>query len=384
MNPKTGFTILVRSVFPSAALCLLVSVNQTAADDYQYKFEQITIPRPSAEEPKRDAVSVDLAKTYLEQGSLAWSGERKCVSCHTNGTYMVTRPALSVSLGQPPEDTRQFFLTTLSKLQEEKLDRLKQSTRPAQIIYIAAGLSEWDAHVAKQLSPETEKSLELMFSIQTENGTWGSLDCWPPFESDAYHEATVAAMAAATAPGWLQKTEASDNAALKTAIEKLKNYLRTEKPAHDYSRTLLLWANSRMTDLLNAEQKQELIDALLKHQRADGGWSIRTFAAPETWGSGNRAPKLKAEPEFADPPSDGHMTGLAVIVLREAGIGADDPRVQKGIAWLKANQRESGRWWTRSLNTDTWHFITYSGTAYPLLALQMCDEIPKATVAKNP
>ena len=384
MNPKTAFTKLVRYVSPVAALCLLLSLNHAAAEDYQYKFEQITISRPSAEEPKREAVSVDLAKTYLEQGSLAWSGERKCVSCHTNGTYMVTRPALSASLGQPPEDTRQFFLTTLSKLQEEKLDRLKQSTRPAQIIYIAAGLSEWDAHVAKQLSPETEKSLELMFSIQTENGTWGSLDCWPPFESDAYHEATVAAMAAATAPGWLQKAEASDNAALKAGIEKLKNYLRTEKPAHDYSRTLLLWANSRMTDLLSAEQKQELIDALAKHQRADGGWSIRTFAAPETWGSGNRAPNLKAEPEFADPPSDGHMTGLAVIVLREAGIGADDARVQKGIAWLKANQRESGRWWTRSLNTDTWHFITYSGTAYPLLALQMCDEIPKATVAQNP
>jgi squalene-hopene/tetraprenyl-beta-curcumene cyclase len=363
---------------------LLPQPAETMADDYQYKFEQILISKATAEEPKRDAVSVDLAKTYLEHGSLAWSGERKCVSCHTNGTYMVTRPALSASLGQPPEDTRQFFLTTLSKLQEEKLDRLKQSTRPAQVIYIAAGLSEWDAHVSKQLSPETEKSLELMFAIQNENGTWGSLDCWPPFESDAYHEATVAAMAAATAPGWLQKAEASDNAALKAGIEKLKNYLRTEKPAHDYSRTLLLWANSRMTDLLSAEQKQELIDALVKHQRADGGWSIRTFAAPETWGSGNRAAKLKAEPEFADPPSDGHMTGLAVIVLREAGIGADDPRVQKGITWLKANQRESGRWWTRSLNTDTWHFITYSGTAYPLLALQMCDEIPKATVAQVP
>ena len=165
MNPKTAFTKLVRYVSPLAALWLLLSLHHAAADDYQYKFEQITIPRPSAEEPKRDAVSVDLAKTYLEQGSLAWSGERKCVSCHTNGTYMVTRPALSASLGQPPEDTRQFFLATLSKLQEETLDRLKQSTRPAQIIYIAAGLSEWDAHVSKQLSPETEKSLELMFSI---------------------------------------------------------------------------------------------------------------------------------------------------------------------------------------------------------------------------
>jgi hypothetical protein len=214
MNPKTALRKFVGYCSPLTALLLISQSATTIADDYQYKFEQILISRATAEEPKRDAVSVDLAKTYLEHGSLAWSGERKCVSCHTNGTYMVTRPALSASLGQPPEDTRQFFLTTLSKLQEEKLDRLKQSTRPAQIIYIAAGLSEWDAHVTKQLSPETEKSLELMFAIQNENGTWGSLDCWPPFESDAYHEATVAAMAAATAPGWLQKADASDNAAL--------------------------------------------------------------------------------------------------------------------------------------------------------------------------
>ena len=70
------------------------------------------------------------------------------------------------------------------------------------------------------------------------------------------------------------------------------------------------------------------------------------------------------------------MTGLAIIVLREAGVPANDPRLQKGIGWLKSNQRASGRWWTRSLNTDAWHFITYSGTAFPLLALQMCDALP--------
>ncbi len=278
-------------------------------------------------------------------------------------------------MGQPPESTRDFFLSQLSTLQQEKLDRLKQATRPAQVIYIAAGLAEWDAQVSHSLAAETETALKLMFDIQSDNGTWGSLDCWPPFESDSYHEATVAAMAAATAPGWLQKVAASDDSTLKAAVERLKTYLKTEKPAHDYSRTLLLWANSRMTDLLKAEAKQELIDGLLNHQRADGGWSIRNFAAPEAWGGGNRAEKLKAEPEFADPSSDGHMTGLAIIVLREAGIAADDARIQKGVEWLKANQRESGRWWTRSLNTDSWHFITYSGTAYPLLALQMCDAI---------
>jgi squalene-hopene/tetraprenyl-beta-curcumene cyclase len=359
------------------SLSWLAGPRPLFAEDYQYRFEQITIPKATGDEATRPDVSLALASEYLEQGAVAWSGEKKCVSCHTNGTYMVTRPALSLSLGPPPETIRLFFLSSLNQLQEEKRDRLKQSTRPAQVIYVAAGLAEWDAHVSHALSAKTERALELMFEIQSENGTWGSLDCWPPFESDAYHEATVAAMAAATAPGWLQKVAASENVALKTALDRLKMYLRTENPPHDYSRTLLLWANSRMPELLTSERKQELIDGLLKHQRADGGWSIRTFAAPEAWGGGNRAEKLKSEPEFAAPDSDGHMTGLAIIVLRESGIAADDARIQKGIEWLKANQRESGRWWTRSLNTDSWHFITYSGTAYPLLALQICDAIPQ-------
>jgi squalene-hopene/tetraprenyl-beta-curcumene cyclase len=69
------------------------------------------------------------------------------------------------------------------------------------------------------------------------------------------------------------------------------------------------------------------------------------------------------------------MTGLAIIVLREAGIPAGDPALARGVSWLQSNQRESGRWWTRSLNTDTFHYITYSGTAYPLLALALCDSL---------
>jgi squalene-hopene/tetraprenyl-beta-curcumene cyclase len=126
---------------------------------------------------------------------------------------------------------------------------------------------------------------------------------------------------------------------------------------------------------MTQQQKQQTIEMVWRHQREDGGWSIRSFAAPEQWGNGNRAGKLRSEPEFADPPSDGHQTGLAVFVLREAGVSAGDERIQRAAKWLKTNQRQSGRWWTRSLNTDTFHFITYSGTFYSLLALQKCDAL---------
>ena len=61
-------------------------------------------------------------------------------------------------------------------------------------------------------------------------------------------------------------------------------------------------------------------------------------------------------------------------MLRRAGLPAKDGRIQKGVAWLKANQRESGRWFTRSLNYDGKHFITHAGTAFALMALVECGE----------
>jgi len=346
---------------------------------YQYEFGEQKLPAATAEEPKRGMLSVTAAANYLDKGARIWSDSRKCVSCHTNGTYMQIRPSLTIQLGAPAADQREFFVDALQTLQRTDREMLKQSTRPAQAIYLAAGLAEWDAHVSKLLSPETEQALALMLEIQLESGTWGSLDRWPPFESDAYHEATVAAMAIGTAPGWLANLK---DEKLTAGVGRLKNYLKTQPPPHDYGRVLLLWASSRMPDLVADAQKQQLIDMVFKHQRDDGGWSIRSFAAPEAWGSGYRAKKLRDEPEFASLPSDGHQTGLALIVLRSAGIAATDPRIQKGVQWLVTNQRESGRWWTRSLNTDAKHFITYSGTAYPLLALSLCDALPSKTVTE--
>jgi squalene-hopene/tetraprenyl-beta-curcumene cyclase len=339
----------------------------------QYQFEKISVPPASADEPKLERVSVRKALDYLDHGALAWNGSRKCVTCHTNGTYMVVRPSLAAVAGLPNEEMRRHFVTSLDQFAQKNPEEQQQSVAPAQAIYMAAGLAEWDKHVSKKLSPETERALALMLNLQLESGTWGALDCWPPYESSAYHLATVAAMAVGTAPDWLAKLTDED---LKARVERLMNYLRMETPKQDYDRTLLLWAAARLPGLLDAATKQKLVEMVSKKQRADGGWSIRSFGEPEQWGRWNRAEKLRAEPELADPPSDGHQTGLALIVLRESGVPASDPRIQAGVRWLLGNQRVSGRWWTRSLNTEKWHFITYSGTAFPLLALSLCDALP--------
>ena len=332
---------------------------------HQYHSGEISIPPASESEPFLREFSPARALAYVEEGATAWTRERKCLSCHTNATYMVTRPSLTGSLGRPSEELRTFAIQELAEYRSTDLKKLKSGIKPTQVAYLAQGLAEWDAHVTGKLSAETEDALDLMLQVQGESGDWSNVDTWPPFESNNYQSTTVAALAMATAPGWLEG-RAKDG-----AVEKVKRYLKQGAP-HDYGRLLLLWVATRWTGLLDEDVKQELIENVWSHQRKDGGWSIRTFAAPEEWGKGNRAEKLRSEDEFRDPPSDGHQTGLCLLVLRQAGVPATDPRLQRAVKWLLGHQRESGRWWTRSLNTDKFHFITYSGTCYPLLALDSC------------
>ena len=238
--------------------------------------------------------------------------------------------------------------------------------------------SEWDANRTHRLSAETAEALGMMFKLQRADGDWTiSDDNNPPLESNRYRLATIAARAVGNAPGWLARQRGTP---VEAKINLLENYLRAERKAQgDYDRTDLLWAAAELPGLLDAKREQELIEMIFAHQRPDGGWSIRAFAQPEEWGKGNRAEKLRAEPEFSNPPSDGHMTGLAIVALREAGVPAGGPRIQGGVSWLLNNQRSSGRWWTRSLNRDGWQFISYSGTVYPLLALSLCGELPASS-----
>jgi squalene-hopene/tetraprenyl-beta-curcumene cyclase len=341
---------------------------------YQYHHKDITYLRPSPDELKIP-FTPKLAIEYMEQGAEAWTSEWKCVACHTNGSYMVVRPLLTPQLGQPQKALRDFFVVRLQEELASDPADLRPDRDSTQAVYVAAGLAIWDAHVTHRLSPETVQAMEMMFKLQRADGDWTiSDDNNPPLESSRFQLATVAARAVGNAPGWLANQRGTP---VELKVKLLEDYLRSDRRMQgDYDRTDLLWAATELPGLLDGNRMRQLVEMIFRHQRSDGGWSIRDFARPEEWGKGNRAEKLRAELEFADPPSDGHMTGLAIIALRKAGVPASDPRIQRGVSWLLVNQRSSGRWWTRSLNRDGWQFISYSGTAYPLLALAMCNALP--------
>lgn len=338
-----------------------------AASAHQYEHENIAIPAARADEPVRKTFSAEAAFEYLDEGARAWTNERQCVSCHTNGSYLLTRPALTSIAGPPSRDVRDFFETELAAFKKQTSQSLQEGITPTQLAYLAAGLAQWDQYVEGKESQATHEALELMFSAQSDNGSFANDDGWPPLESSEYHGATVAALALLAAPRWASSSEGQSYSRHR---DRLWTYLRATPPPHDYARVLLLWVASCHSDLLPEDLKTDLIKRLLNLQNTDGGWALRQFATPEKWGRGNRAEKLRSESAFATPSSDGHQTGLTAYVLMKAGLEPGHPAIQQAIQWLLQNQRQSGRWWTRSLNTDKFHFITYSATCYALLALE--------------
>jgi squalene-hopene/tetraprenyl-beta-curcumene cyclase len=119
-----------------------------------------------------------------------------------------------------------------------------------------------------------------------------------------------------------------------------------------------------LTELMSREERDATVKELLALQHPDGGWSLPSL------GSWMRQDGTPNDPKA---PSDGYGTGFVTFTLLQAGLARTDPVILRAVSWLNKNQRESGRWWTHSLNTETYHFISHTGTAYAALALKAVE-----------
>ena len=73
--------------------------------------------------------------------------------------------------------------------------------------------------------------------------------------------------------------------------------------------------------------------------------------------------------------SDGYGTGFVLYSLCQAGVPKSASAVQKGLGWLKTHQRESGRWFTASLESNkSQNYLSTMGTAYAVMALKECAD----------
>jgi squalene-hopene/tetraprenyl-beta-curcumene cyclase len=309
-------------------------------------------------EPLAPVASLHQATRYLDAAAVNWTEQHRCGTCHTNYPYLVARATLKEPESAESIAVRSFFEDRVAHWDDEQ--KASKPRWDAEVIATAWALALRDALTTGMLQPLTRRALDRVWTLQKPSGGFDWLKCgWPPLEHDDYYGAVVAALATGYAPGQYAQT-----AAAKASIDRLRAYLAATPAPDLHHETMLLWASTRLDGLMNSQQQRATVAKLRKLQRDDGGWNLPSL------GSWKRRDGSPNDPQAA---SDGYATGLAVVVLRQTGVPPRDPAVQHGIGWLLANQRASGRWFTRSLNNDKEHYIANAGTAFAVLALRACE-----------
>jgi len=376
-----------------AILSLAAFAQGRAAEkpEFQYQSGDIRVSIPSADEPRVKAFgpeSLKAAAKYLEAGAVSWVREKTCVNCHTTGPYMTEYSAWSKPLGVPSEEVHANFVKAvpneIKPVDETDKNGHKFYPGTTSSVWRSAGLAEWDRHVTGKLSEATSRSLRDMFEHQSPDGSFvshGEVEI--PHITTDFELSLQAARAITAAPGWVAGLK---DEALRSRVEKLKQWLRTASPKNDFDRVLKLQLAHYLPELVQKPEREAALALLASKQHADGGWSTRDMSPLDDWHF-EMSPfvlnLIKTLPDTDAPQSDPYMTALAIVLMRQNDVLVSDPRVAKGLAWLKREQRESGRWWMHSLYRGNYHYITYIATVEAMKALDLCGELTAISTAKK-
>jgi len=330
------------------------------------------------------------AARYLDSRETWWQGWDRaqkdhgtlCISCHTQATYALARPALGRDLGEKERTAQeQIMLASIEKrvrlwkdveafYPDAKYgDGKAVESRNTEAVLNAMILASYDAQKG-HLSEGTRAAFANAWELQAKDGPAAGAWVWQnfhytPWESpeSEYHGAALMAAAVGRAPDHYR-----DDPKIAANVAALRAYLRSHYAAQPLLNKLVaLWASAWFPDLMTANERESLLGLIYTLQRPDGGWSLTDLGA---WKRVDNTP-LESRP-------DGYATGLIVLVLEETGAESKtNPHVARGIEWLKANQdRTTGAWpaWSLNKNRDVKSnvgmFMSDAATSYAVLALE--------------
>jgi squalene-hopene/tetraprenyl-beta-curcumene cyclase len=335
-------------------------------------------------DPKAAAAYLDRRQSWwMEWPRARRDHETFCVSCHTAVPYALSRSALRTALAEQATSPNERLLldnvTKRVRLWKEVEPFYKNAdrgpyksaeSRGTESVLNALILSSHDAP-SGQLSNDAHTAFENMWAEQqiagNQKGAWLWLrfknEPWEADDSD-YFGATLAAVAIGIAPGNYRATPE-----VQTSLKRLREYLNREFAAQTtINRVLLLWAAAKLPGLLEPDRQKAIIAELLQKQQADGGWSLSSLSGD--W--------KRADGTSQETTSDGYATGLITFVLEQAAISHENANLQRGLAWLTANQdKVEGSWAAYSLNKnkenhispETALFMNDAATSYAVLSL---------------
>jgi squalene-hopene/tetraprenyl-beta-curcumene cyclase len=340
-----------------------------------------------------------LATQYLDSRQKEWvawpvalhSGVA-CVSCHTGLPYLLSRPALRQTLREKTGPTlyegvlvASMRATVIRTDANDLFGGLKglivNQVYGAQVVLSSLVLAMDDAPRGK-LSAEGEKAFERLWSLQLKTGPDKGAWLWSDFDLDpwetkdaAFYGAALAALATGLAPADYQaRPDIQQN------IAALAAYLRQgQKTQPLHNRLFLLWASSKLRDLLPDADRQAILNELWRKQEVDGGW---TMASLGQWKQRAAAPTAVG--------SNSYATALVTYTAEQTGVRQPQPGLTKALAWLRSHQDPQGGYWAaQSMNhkhetgSVPEKFMTDAATGYAVAALLAAGDDGVQRAASN-
>ena len=349
----------------------------------------LVISRVGAATPKPSDWDPAAAARYLD-GRLVWwrqwpRSQRDhgtvCVSCHTSLPHVLARPALRAQLGDSRRSVAEMamFDDVVKRVwlwnevepfyPDQSVGVPKSSeSRGVESVLNALILSTRDQERG-HLGPDTRQAFANMWALQLKSGDAKGGFAWlnfhlEPFESPAapYWGATLAALAVSRAPDGY-----GADPAIAPQVEALRAFLRTGVAGHSlYTRLLVLWADSELHGVLDADQRQGIVRDLVAAQRPDGGWSLPSLS---DW--------QRTDKSVLPDASDGYATAVVALALREAGAPVATGPLKAARNWLVAHQdKASGGVPAKSINkdrqvgSDPYLFMTDEATGMAVLVMR--------------
>lgn len=355
-------------LFDSVCKCLLTAVFFMVACPCaigETQPDEVLTP-PSASEPFAKLFALNSSHDYLRTVSSKWYSKRQCVTCHTNGLYLISSPLGSSERLSSQNAARRYLAGLLETAEDKGEEHVSDESIVATAALLAISESDRDA-----LHPITVRGLDKAWDRQDEKGHWkGWLKCnWPPYEIDDHFGVTLMAIAMGGAP-----TNYVESPTPKQGIARLRSYLKSSQATTPHQEAMLLWASLKLPGLLSDEESQSVVHHLLSLQQEDGGWNLISLGEDLGTPVSDTNWKRTDGADHDRETSDGYATGFVTYLLLQHGALTSKPAINRGLDWLKRNQRSSGRWYTRSPRRDGRHYISNAGTSFAVLALSASED----------
>lgn len=292
--------------------------------------------------------------TFSKGAYLRHSSKQDCVSCHQQ--YMpLTSFAFAKDAGIPVNLSREAEVLDMVRRDNTNLVEITaQSTFHPEPGHGYGYALLTMAAQNQPPSPEIDAMIHHLLVIQDREGQWHNNLPRPPLQTSDFAPTALAIRALNTYgfPG--------RNAEIKERVARARKWLATAKPTNTEERAYhllgLAWAGESQHTL------HGLADALIKEQRANGGWA-----------------------QLATLEPDAYATGLSLFALAQA-VCTERAEFRRGLAFLLGTQADDGTWHVRAraypfqptmrsgypYSRDSW--ISATGASWASMAIALALE----------